>query len=281
MTSRPRAFAIGWPVAHSRSPLLHGHWLKTYGLEGTYEAVPVREGEVGAFFDQIRAGEWRGGNVTLPHKHTALALADERDAAAGAIGAANTIVERDGRLLASNTDGRGFVSNLNAQSPGWRGSGGPAVILGAGGAARAILWALLAEGVERVRLVNRTREKAEMLAAPYGSRVEVVDWSGRAGALGDAILLANTTSLGMVAMPPLDIDLAGLPEAASVADVVYAPLETTLLASARARGNPAVDGLGMLLHQAVPGFEAWFGVRPKVTEELRALIVADLTAARH
>lgn len=270
-----RAGVIGWPVGHSLSPKLHGFWLKLYGIDGSYEALPVEPGNLqGGLRDLIEAG-YAGVNVTVPHKEGALALCDEVDAAARSIGAANTLVFRDGRIHGGNSDAFGFLENLRQEHPGWRADAGPAVVLGAGGAARAIVWALLDQGAPKVRLVNRTLARAEVLAEELGGPIRPRDWSQLSGALTDAALLVNTTSLGMRGQPPLEIDLGSLPEQALVTDIVYAPLETELLRTAKDRGNPTVDGLGMLLHQARPGFEAWFGVAPEVTPELRAAVLGE------
>ena len=271
------AGVIGWPVAHSRSPLLHGHWLRQYGIEGAYLPMPVRPERIEAALRGLSALGFAGCNVTVPHKEAALALVDHADPAALRIGAVNLVVVRpDGTLHGSNTDGFGFIENLRQGVPGWRAQAGPAVVLGAGGSARAVVAALLDAGAPDILLVNRTRGRAEALASALGGPVRVLDWQHRAAALADAALLVNTTTQGMRGQPALDIDLAALPVAAAVADLVYVPLETSLLAAARARGNVAVDGLGMLLHQARPSFEAWFGVAPEVTNELRRLVAAGL-----
>jgi shikimate dehydrogenase len=272
-----RACVIGWPVEHSRSPAIHGFWLKQYGIDGAYEKEAVPPEEAARFIRSLAERGYVGANVTLPHKLMALQAADIADEAARAIGAANTLwLDGAGRLHASNTDAYGFMTNLNAQAPHWHEGRRPAMVLGAGGAARAILHGLVAAGAPRILLANRTRERAEALAASFAPRVEVVDWDDRDRALASRGLLVNATSLGMTGKGTLDIDLAKLPSDAVVADIVYSPLETVLLAAARARGNLVVDGLGMLLHQAVPGFERWFGVRPEVTPELRAHVAATL-----
>lgn len=272
-----RACVIGWPVEHSRSPAIHRFWLKQYGIDGAYEKEAVPPAEAARFIRSLAERGYVGANVTLPHKLMALQAADIADEAARAIGAANTLwLDGAGRLHASNTDAYGFMTNLNAQAPHWNEGRRPAMVLGAGGAARAILHGLIAAGVNRILIANRTRERAEALAASFAPNVEVVDWDDRERALAGRGLLVNTTSLGMTGKGTLDIDLAKLPSDAVVADIVYNPLETALLAAARARGNTVVDGLGMLLHQAVPGFERWFGVRPEVTPELRAHVAATL-----
>jgi shikimate dehydrogenase len=275
-----RACVIGWPVEHSRSPLIHRYWLQQYGIDGAYEKEAVRPEALARFLGSLGAQGYVGANVTLPHKEAALRHAAVADEAARMIGAANTLwLDQAGRLCASNTDAYGFMTNLNEQAPGWNRSGRPVLVLGAGGAARAILHGLLAEGVRRLLLANRTRDRAEALARAFGPAVEAIDWDERSPALSGCGLLVNATSLGMTGKEGLDIDLAALPKDAVVADIVYSPLETQLLAEAGAQGNRAVDGLGMLLHQAVPGFERWFGVRPEVTPELRAHVAASLGAA--
>ena len=276
MNRAGKACVIGWPIEHSRSPLIHGFWLERYGIEGAYEKVAVAPDDLKDFLASLEANGYRGANVTVPHKEAALALADEADETARAIGAANTLWLEDGRLMASNTDAYGFVTHLDDTAPGWHHGGHPACVLGAGGAPRAVLKGLIDRGASDIRLTNRTRERADDLAREFGPAITVYDWADRERALKDCGLLVNTTSLGMVGAPALQLDLGGLRSDAIVADIVYAPLETELLAQARERGLRAVDGLGMLLHQAVPGFEKWFGVRPEVTGDLRSRIVADL-----
>jgi len=272
-----RACVIGWPVEHSRSPLIHRYWLAEYGIDGAYEKEAVRPEELADFLRSLGAHGYAGANVTLPHKEAALKLAAVADEAARAIGAANTLwLDQAGRLCAGNTDAYGFTTNLEAQAPDWNSGRRPAMVLGAGGAARAILHGLQTEGASRIFIANRTSGRAKDLAKEFGPSVTVVDWADRAQALAGCGLLVNATSLGMTGKEPLDLDLAALPADAAVADVVYSPLDTGLLAAARARGHRTVDGLGMLLHQAVPGFERWFGVRPKVTRELRAHVAATL-----
>ena len=267
---------IGWPVKHSRSPLIHRYWLERYGIAGDYRREAVAPEDFAAFVQNLAARGYVGANVTLPHKEAALALS-AADARARAVGAANTLY-LDGDLLRStNTDVEGFIGNLDAAAPGWDRGLRRAVVLGAGGGARAVLFGLLERGVEEILLVNRTREKAVALAAAFGPRVAPHGWDDPAAALEGCGLLVNTTSLGMAGQPPLAIDLAPLAQEAVVADLVYVPLKTDLLAQAQARGLATADGLGMLLHQAVRGFELWFGRRPEVTAELRALVEADLT----
>jgi len=268
------AGVMGWPVKHSRSPQLFGHWFEAYHIAGAYVRLAVREEDFEQVFRALPKVGFRGVNVTLPHKVTALALADEATPAARAIGAANTITFLpDGRIRADNSDSYGFIENIHAQAPGWDPAAGPALVLGAGGAARAVLHALLNAGVSAIRLANRTREKAEALAAHFGTCVNVTDWTERSAACDGVALVVNTTSLGMTGKPPLEISLAAAPEDCVVTDLVYAPLETGLLAAAHARDLDVVDGLGMLLHQARPGFRVWFGAEPAVTPELRRAVL--------
>lgn len=274
----PRAGVIGWPVAHSRSPKLHGFWLRQYGIDGRYDRLPVPPEDLGRFLEDLpKESGFRGINVTLPHKVAVLPYLAEIDPVARRIGAANTIVVReDGSLAGSNTDAFGFLESLKSGAPaGWTASAGPAVLLGAGGAARALVVALLDAGTPLIRVINRSREKADALAGEFGPRLQAVDWEERSEALSGASLLVNATSLGMGGQPALEIALDTLPRKALVNDIVYSPLTTDLLARAAARGNPVVDGLGMLLHQGRPGFEAWFGRAPAVTLELRAAVLAD------
>lgn len=278
--SGPRAFVVGQPIAHSRSPLIHGHWLARHGIAGSYERVAVAPEDFPAFVRGLAAAGFAGGNVTIPHKEAALALADGVTPTAARIGAVNTlVVGPDGRVEGDNTDAYGFVAHCEAGlGPGWLDRhGGTALVLGAGGAARAVVVGLLDRGFERVVVANRGRARAEALAA-LDPRIAVADWADLPDRLPEAGFLVNTTSLGMAGQPALDLDLAGLPDRAAVADIVYVPLETPLLAAARERNLPALDGLGMLLHQAVPGFARWFGTAPAVTPELRALVAADIPA---
>jgi shikimate dehydrogenase len=268
------AGVMGWPVAHSLSPRLHGYWLEQHGVDGVYVPLAVAPDHLATALRALPSLGFRGVNLTLPHKERALELCQEVDDLARRIGAVNTIVVREGRLVGSNSDAFGFLESLKAGAPEWRPEAAPAVVLGAGGAARAVVAALIDAGAPEVRLVNRTRERAEALAASLGGAISIQHWAKRRAALADAGLLVNATTLGMAGQPPLDLDLGGLPSDALVTDLVYAPLVTPLLAAARARGNPLVDGLGMLLHQARPGFEAWFGVRPDVTAALRAFVLS-------
>lgn len=275
----PRAGVIGWPVAHSRSPKLHGYWLKHYGLEGRYDRLPVPPEGLSEFMAALRAGwaeGFRGVNVTIPHKEAVMPFLDEIDPGARRIGAVNTITLRpDGSLHGRNTDAFGFIENLKSGAPSWQPKAAPAVVLGAGGSARAICIALLDEGVPGITLVNRSVDRAEALAEAIGGPISVANWAAAPLALEGAGLLVNTTSLGMAGQPPLELDLAPLPASAVVNDIVYVPLETGLLAQARGRSLATVDGLGMLLHQGRPGFESWFGVAPEVTPGLRAAVLTD------
>lgn len=274
--SGPRACVLGWPVRRSRSPMIHGHWLKTYGLAGSYEHAEVEPNRFAAFVKDFERSGFVGGNVTIPHKEAAFALLDEADPEAAALGAANTLWLESGKLHGANTDGPGFLANLDDGAPGWEGDRGVAVVLGAGGAARSVVRALASRGFDRIVVANRTAERAEAVAGLGGKAGTVCGYDELWRWLPSARLLVNSTSLGMTGEAPLEIHLGELPGDAVVNDLVYVPLETRLLADARANGNRAVDGLGMLLRQAVPGFERWFGVKPEVTEELRALVVADI-----
>jgi shikimate dehydrogenase len=272
---RPRlACLIGWPAAHSRSPLIHRYWLRTLGIEGGYVIEAVPPDDFRDFVLRLSLRGFVGANVTMPHKERALELS-KPDARAKAVGAANTLWFNDGELCSTNTDVEGFIGNLDASSPGWDRID-EALVLGAGGASHAVLFGLLDRGVKRVHLVNRTRERAEVLAKQFGDTVQVAAWDQVANLLPRAGLLVNTTSLGQHGQPALELDVGKLPAGAVVADIVYVPLETPLLNAARGRGLKTADGLGMLLHQAVRGFELWFGKRPQVTSELRTLVEADL-----
>lgn len=269
------AGVLGWPVSHSRSPRLHGFWLEKLGLDGAYLPLAVAPENLASVIHALPRMGFKGANVTVPHKEAVMRLVDHLDPLAARIGAVNTLVVRDdGSLEGRNTDAYGFFENLRRGCPAWAPSSGPAAVIGAGGAARAVVAALADAGVPEIRLANRSRERAEALAADLGGPVKVVEWAERADMLAGCALLVNTTTLGMTGQSNLDLDLSALPASALVNDIVYVPLETDLLARARARGNRTVDGLGMLLHQAVPGFEAWFGQRPEVTDELRAFVLS-------
>ena len=265
------AGVIGWPVGHSRSPRLHGYWLEQYAIDGAYVPLAVAPDRFDEALKGLQAAGFRGVNVTVPHKEAAFRACDTIDPDAERIGAVNTIMFSDNGLVqGSNTDAFGFIENIR-QVIAW--PGGVAVVLGAGGAARAVCVALIDAGATEIRLINRTRSRAERLSKEFGEVIRVEDWENRSDAQSSASLLVNTTSLGMTGQPPLDLDLDALPTSAIVNDIVYTPLETPLLKLARKRGNIPVDGLGMLLHQARPGFEAWFGTAPQVTEALRDFVL--------
>lgn len=276
--SAPRAVVIGWPVRHSRSPMVHGHWLRAYGLEGSYERAEIAPEDFDAFVRGFADEGIVGGNVTVPHKEAAFRLVDDLDREAVALGAVNTLWIEDGKLLGANTDGLGFLANLDAGAPLWDKRRGVAVVLGAGGAARAVVHALKTRGFDRVVVVNRTAARAEAVAALAGPAGVAAGYDELWSWLPRAELLVNATSLGMTGKGPLDVHIGELAGDAIVNDLVYSPLETALLAEARGGGRHVVDGLGMLLHQAVPGFERWFGVRPEVTQDLRDLVEADIEA---
>jgi len=269
------ACLIGWPAAHSRSPLIHHYWLRTLGIEGGYSIEAVPPEGFAEFVLHLSAHGFVGANVTIPHKERALELSVP-DARARAAGAANTLWYANGALRSTNTDIEGFIDNLDASTPGWDRIE-DALVLGAGGSARGVVFGLIERGIRRVHLANRTMERTEGLADQFGARVCPVAWDAIGDLLPRAGLVVNATSLGMHGQPALDLDVGRLPRHAVVADLVYVPLQTPLLAAARARGLKTADGLGMLLHQAVRGFELWFGQRPEVTAELRALVEADLT----
>jgi shikimate dehydrogenase len=273
------AGVMGWPVGHSLSPRLHGHWLRRHRVDGAYLPLAVPPDRLAQALRALPALGFRGCNLTIPHKEAALALVDRATPLASRVGAVNTVVvEPDGTLSGDNTDGFGFLASLAAGAPRWRADAGPAVVLGAGGAARAVAVSLLDAGAPEVRLLNRTPDRARSLVRELEGPVVAVPWSERATALSGAALLVNTTSLGMAGQPPLVLALDALSRTALVTDVVYSPLITPLLAVARSRGNPVVDGLGMLLHQARPGFRAWFGTDPTVDDELRTVVLAALGA---
>jgi len=276
MTSQiPLAAVLGHPIGHSKSPRLHGHWLKRYGLPGYYVPIEVAPQNLAAAIESLRLLGFVGANVTLPHKEHVLELADLVTDRATLIGAANTLIFReDGKIHADNTDGYGFIENLKQGAPDWDPSTGPALVLGAGGAARAVVNALVEVGVPKIVISNRTRVKAERLAQDFGRRAQVVDWVQLGNHIEASHTIVNTTSLGMENQPELRVPLDGLHPGQVVTDIVYAPLETKLLAEAARAGCTTVDGLGMLLHQAVPGFERWFGRRPEVDDALRAAVLA-------
>ena len=270
------AGVMGWPVSHSKSPRLQGYWLANNAIDGSYMPLPVAPENFETALTSLRDLGFAGVNVTIPFKETAMRACDELTDRAKRIGAVNTVTfAKDGRLLGDNTDGFGFIENLRQEAPDTAFCSGPAVVLGAGGASRAVLVALLDEGCPEIRLANRTRKRADDLAGEINDpRITVIDWPVAPSALENASLVVNTTSLGMVGQPALEIDLTGLPTSALVTDIVYAPLITDLLAQAKDRGNPIVDGLGMLLHQARPGFHKWFGIDPDVTPALREFVLS-------
>ena len=271
------AGVMGWPVGHSRSPKIHNHWIEKYGLNGAYVLLPVAPGKLEAAIAGLPALGFRGCNITIPHKVDAMALVNEVDANVRRVGAMNTIVvQPDGTRKGFNNDGFGYVQSLLDAKPDWRADAGPVTVLGAGGAARAVVLALADRGAKEIRLLNRTYEKAEALAKEFGGPVKAYAWSERHTAQADVALLVNTTSQGMHGQAALELNLDALPVHALVSDVIYVPLETPLLAAARLRGNATVNGLGMLLNQARPAFHAWFGVMPEVTAELRRIIEATL-----
>jgi shikimate dehydrogenase len=273
-----RACVIGWPVSHSRSPLIHGYWLKRYGIEGEYGREAVKPENVDSFIKALPQRGYIGCNVTLPHKEAAFRNVRLADEATARLGVVNTVFLKGGEAWGTSTDGEGFLANLAAASPLWSAQDKRVVLLGAGGSARAIVGALIDQRVSEIIVINRSRERAEHLRQQFGGPVHVSGWNEIGKELATADLLVNTTSLGMTGQPALDIDLSALPPNALVADIIYTPLETALIGRARALGNPVAPGLGMLLHQAVRGFELWFGMRPEVTPELHDLIAADIAA---
>lgn len=275
MITKINAGVIGWPIKQSRSPLIHGHWLRSHKIDGSYEKIAVDPSDLQSFIKNLKLNNLSGLNVTVPHKEMVFKFADEVTDDAKAIGAANTLWFEDDKLIAGNTDAYGFITHLKQSAPNWE-INKPALILGAGGAARAILYALINEGVPEIKLTNRTRERATNLAKEFGPKIKVIEWGEKEDHLENCGLLVNSTSLGMTGSAPLEINIKTLPNTAICYDIVYAPLETQLLKDANTLGLGTVDGLGMLLHQAVPGFEKWFGVRPTVTDELRQIILNDL-----
>ena len=271
----PLAGVIGSPIAHSKSPVLHGHWLKRYGIDGYYIPMDVAQDDLSEVIRTLPQMGFVGVNVTIPHKETVLGLADIVTDRAALIGAANTLIFRkDGKIHADNTDGYGFIENLRQGAPGWNPTAGPAAVIGAGGACRAVVASLLEVGVKEIRLSNRTRNRADVLKQEFGAKVTVVDWVKAGNMMEGATTVVNTTSLGMVGKPDFRVPLDALSPKAVVTDLVYAPLDTAFLVKAREKGCVTVDGLGMLLHQAVPAFERWFGERPEVDEDLRNAVLA-------
>ncbi|APW36059.1 shikimate dehydrogenase [Rhodoferax koreense] len=278
MSSHPSfglAGVMGWPVTHSRSPLIHNHWLAQYGLKGVYVPLQVHIDKLADALRGLPALGFAGCNLTLPHKVEAMKLVDRVDETARRMGAMNcVVVQPDGSLSGFNYDGAGYIQSLLDAKPDWRADAGPVTVLGAGGAARAVVLSLADRGAKEIRLLNRTFDKAQALATEFGAPVRAVPWEQRDAALADAALLVNTTNQGMHGQPALDISLDQLPRTALVSDVIYIPLETPLLQAARERGNPTVNGLGMLLNQARPAFKAWFGVMPEITPELLKKVLA-------
>ena len=275
-----RAGVVGHPVKHSRSPIIHGYWLEQFGINGRYDRYDVKPEDFSHFVKTLSEQGLQGVNVTIPHKEAAFLALDEATDRARRLKAANTLWFENGKLWGDNTDSIGFLANLDQGHPGWDIKAKSALILGAGGAARAIIAGLQERNIEKITIVNRTRERAEELALMSGGQVAVAEWSKLSFQFESADLVVNTTSLGMSGQPDLDLSLDPLGKNALVTDIVYVPLETNLLKRARLRGNPVVDGLGMLLHQAVPGFEHWFGTRPVVTDELRHLVEDHITGIR-
>ncbi len=279
MPEPKNAFVCGHPINHSRSPLIHRHWLKRYGINGSYNAIDVRPENLRAFLAGLAGSGFVGGNITIPHKETAFALADFAEPVAKLIGAVNTLWFDDGKLHATNTDAYGFAANLDERVPGWD-THKTALVVGAGGASRAIIHALIERGFGKIHLANRTEGRAQELADRFGAKVEAHPFAALNALAPDAELLVNTTSLGMKGEGAIPLDMHRVRSDALVTDIVYVPLITPFLADAKAQGLMIADGLGMLLHQAVPGFEKWFGVRPQVTTTLRDLVIADMDAAK-
>jgi shikimate dehydrogenase len=270
-----KACVIGWPISHSRSPLIHNYWLQLYGIAGEYRRVPVEAKHLKQFIEDLPLSGYRGCNVTIPHKERAFQFVAPADATTKRLGAVNTIYQQNGQLLGTNTDGEGFIANLQAKTESLKLQNGRALVLGAGGAAMAIIGALLDKGMAEIAVANRTLARSRQLRVKFGAAVKPVPWEDRNRGF-ECELLVNATSLGMTGQPPLDIDLTRFPVTSVVADIVYSPLRTPLLVDAAKRGNPTVGGLGMLLHQAVRGFELWFGKRPEVTQELADIVARDI-----
>ena len=280
MTGQDRFYmagVMGWPVMHSRSPLMHNYWMRQMGLNGVYVPLEIRPGTLEAALRGLHPLRFSGVNVTIPHKLEAMRIVDELDEVAAKIGAISCIAVRDdGSLFGTNNDWRGFIGNIKASYPAWRGDAGPATVIGAGGGARAVCYGLLAEGVSEIRLVNRTEAHSEQIASDLGGPIRPVPWEERHDALAGVATVVNATSLGMVGQPELDLRLDALPAGALAADIIYSPMETSFLAAARARGNVTVGGLGMLLHQGPPAWKLWFDLEPTVTDELRTLMAESL-----
>ncbi|MBX9758368.1 MAG: shikimate dehydrogenase [Beijerinckiaceae bacterium] len=273
------AAVMGWPVMHSRSPMLHNYWFAEHGLAGAYVPLAIEPGGLGPALRGLHALKFAGCNLTIPHKQEAMAIVDDVDETARRIGAISCIaVGPTGKLYGTNNDCYGFIENVLEAQPGFRADVGPVAVIGAGGGARAVVWALAQRGAKEIRLVNRTLARAQRIEAEFGAPVRAIPWEERGEALADVVMVANATSQGMVGMAPLDLPLDRLPKSALVTDIIYTPLETPLLREARLRGNATLNGLGMLLHQARPAWKAWFGVEPKVTAALRARIEATITA---
>ena len=275
-----KACVIGWPIAHSRSPLIHGYWLKKYGIDAAYEKKAVEPKNAAQFIANLTHSEFIGCNVTIPHKEAAFQAVAKADEIARRLGAVNTVYLEEGVVCGTNTDGEGFIASLRDAHPKFNLRDKTAIIVGAGGAAKAIIGALLDEGVKKIGIINRTRERIRDLQVQFKSSVYEISQTNSDDALKSCGLLVNTTSQGMEGQPPLELEIRSLNPDALVADIVYTPLETAFLAKARLRGNPVLGGLGMLLHQAVKGFELWFGVKPEVTDELYELIAADVQKAQ-
>jgi len=264
------AGVMGWPVMHSRSPLMHNYWFAQQGLAGTYVPLAIRSGNLAAALRALYPLGFAGCNLTIPHKQDAMAIVDEVDDVARKIGAISCVVVRgDGSLFGTNNDWLGFIGNVKEREPAWRADAGPIAVIGAGGGARAVCYALLREGAREIRLINRTPERAEAVAAALGGPIRLLPWAERHDALANVAMAVNVTSQGMVGLPALDLQLDALPKTALAADIIYTPLETPFLAAARARGNRTLNGLGMLLHQGPPAWKLWFGIEPTVTVELR------------
>jgi len=267
------AGVMGWPVMHSRSPILHNYWFKQHGLAGSYVLLAIKPDDLGAALRALHPLGFAGCNLTIPHKQQAMAIVDEVDDVAQRIGAISCVVVRaDGSLLGSNNDCYGFIHSIKQEQPYWRADAGPAVVIGAGGGSRAVCYGLAHEGAKEIRLLNRSFDRAKSIADEFGAPIQALPWEQRYDALDGAAMVVNTTSQGMAGQPPLDIKLDKLPTGALAVDIVYIPLQTPFLAAAHQRGNRTVNGLGMLLHQGRPAWKAWFGIEPEVTAELRALV---------